>query len=406
MKRHLQPIKAIQLIIIGKTSESEVITEYVITKEDERSKKEVGRVSKNVYGESVNVFGEFAYLSRIPSVSIRLKRINERQIGQSWTRLNNSINKNLIVEMKSEKVRLQMNDWNYLTFVKRTSEKITFDDNQRVLVQWYLLVKSGYDAKVGYSNHHVHLLLPFSTRLYGDAYYLINKRRYYLLDDQYDISIRTYRKKYEGADKIFNLDQKGMELLSGDKITKRLKFQHLGKKYFINVSYNTALKDYYNGIPTTDLEVYFASSLSADIASQIKSQLRGYMRGMNQKQSVGFLLSFVQKGFGYKTDQQQFGKEKYFYPDEIFMYAFSDCEDRSVLFANLVEDMLGLKVIGVLYPNHVATAVRFTERVKGASVLFQGEKYTICDPTYIGAGPGKQMIVTKNENFEIISFKG
>lgn len=37
-------------------------------------------------------------------------------------------------------------------------------------------------------------------------------------------------------------------------------------------------------------------------------------------------------------------------------------------------------------PNHIASAVRFTEEIPGDYVILDdGAKYLICDPTYIGA---------------------
>jgi hypothetical protein len=41
-----------------------------------------------------------------------------------------------------------------------------------------------------------------------------------------------------------------------------------------------------------------------------------------------------------------------------FYYSNVDCEDRSVLFAWLVEHSFGQEVIGLNSPNYVATAVR------------------------------------------------
>lgn len=108
-------------------------------------------------------------------------------------------------------------------------------------------------------------------------------------------------------------------------------------------------------------------------------------------QTVNLLLCFVQTAFSYQVDDQQFGREKFLFPEETLFYPYSDCEDRSILFAYLVRELLGLEVIGLDYPGHVATAVRFSEEVPGDFVLCQGRKYTVCDPTYINATLGMGM---------------
>ena len=99
----------------------------------------------------------------------------------------------------------------------------------------------------------------------------------------------------------------------------------------------------------------------------------------------------MQNAFPYKTDDEQFGREKYFFPEETLFYPFSDCEDRSILFAYLVSNLLGLDVVGLEFPGHAATAVRFNSDVRGDFIDYRNEKYIICDPTYVNANYGECM---------------
>ena len=103
------------------------------------------------------------------------------------------------------------------------------------------------------------------------------------------------------------------------------------------------------------------------------------------------LINFVQTAFQYQTDEQQFGYEKPFFVEELFYYPYSDCEDRSMLFSYLVRKLLGLDVVLLDYPNHIATAVCFKGNVGGDYLMVNGRKYTVCDPTYIGASIGMTM---------------
>jgi hypothetical protein len=59
-------------------------------------------------------------------------------------------------------------------------------------------------------------------------------------------------------------------------------------------------------------------------------------------------------------------------------------------------------VIGVDYPGHVATAVKFNEKVNGSFIQLGDEKYYICDPTYINATAGVCMPDFKNAQIENI----
>ena len=74
--------------------------------------------------------------------------------------------------------------------------------------------------------------------------------------------------------------------------------------------------------------------------------------------------------------------------DELFYYPYSDCEDRAVLYSYLVRTLMGLDVVLLEYPNHMATAVCFDENIDGDYITVSGKKYIICDPTYIGASIG------------------
>ena len=67
-----------------------------------------------------------------------------------------------------------------------------------------------------------------------------------------------------------------------------------------------------------------------------------------------------------------------------------------------MRDLLGLKVLLVYYPGHLATAVNFPSQVAGDYISLRGEKYVICDPTYIGASVGATMPDMDNAAAKVI----
>ena len=91
-----------------------------------------------------------------------------------------------------------------------------------------------------------------------------------------------------------------------------------------------------------------------------------------------------------------------FFAEESLHYPYCDCEDRSILFTRLVRDLLGLPCILVYYPGHLAAAVRFSRRVDGDYLALDGERYTVCDPTYIGAPVGMTMPGMDNRSASVI----
>jgi hypothetical protein len=124
-----------------------------------------------------------------------------------------------------------------------------------------------------------------------------------------------------------------------------------------------------------------------------------------ETEAANMLLRFVQTAFDYQTDQQQFGIEKPMFIEESLYYPYCDCEDRSILYSYLVEEILGLDVIALDYPGHIAPAVAFSEPVSGDAVYHRGRRYVICDPTYINANIGMSMPMYKGETPGVIEIK-
>ena len=128
------------------------------------------------------------------------------------------------------------------------------------------------------------------------------------------------------------------------------------------------------------------------------------MKIYNKVQLVDIILNFVQTAFQYQIDEKQFGREKYFFPEEVIGYPYSDCEDRAALFAWLVKRYTGCEVVGVLYPDHLATAVYFGDGVKvpGKGFDQNGKHFVFCDPTYTNAPIGTIMQKYDGKEYEVV----
>ena len=161
--------------------------------------------------------------------------------------------------------------------------------------------------------------------------------------------------------------------------------------------------DFYLDYPQCDVVIHYKTPMSEELRASLYPQLKKAIEGKSQKDAANLLLNFVQTAFQYKTDGEQFGYEKPNFPDETFYYPYCDCEDRAMLYSTLVKELMGLDTILLDYPNHIASAVRFTEEIPGDYVqLEDGTEYLICDPTYIGAPIGTCMDQYKNVAPEVI----
>ena len=77
--------------------------------------------------------------------------------------------------------------------------------------------------------------------------------------------------------------------------------------------------------------------------------------------------------------------------DESFFYSYNDCEDRSIFLAWLLTKLVNIQPIILDYPNHIALAVPIDLRPSDQYIEYEGRKYVIADPTYIGAKSGMGM---------------
>lgn len=148
--------------------------------------------------------------------------------------------------------------------------------------------------------------------------------------------------------------------------------------------------------------MYANTPMSNDIKESLYPHLRKLINSCGQSEAVNKLLNLVQTGFVYEYDDKVWGYDRAFFSEETLFYPYCDCEDRSILFSRLVRDLLGLDVILVFYPGHLATAVAFTEKVSGDFIIYKDKRFVLSDPTYIGAPVGMTMPEMDNKTAKII----
>ncbi|MFC1606725.1 hypothetical protein ACFL47_02045 [Candidatus Latescibacterota bacterium] len=336
--------------------------------------------------------------------------VNEKSIGAYWAAMSKTNFMPCLKRIIGIKQELQLNDWGYCMLLDALGQAVYGrSTNQRNMFAWFMLVQSGFDARIGHSDNRVYLLLPALHKLYGLPFYDMGGATYYITSlgstPPSVKSMYTYEGKHKGATRKVD-----MNVYTAPGITKKITrknydFSYYDKDYSIPLSVNTNMVDFYEYYPQTNLDVYFDASISQESRRTLLEGLRPVVSGKNEIEAVNLLLRFVQKGFDYKTDDEQFQREKHFFIEETIFYPFCDCEDRSFLFAFLVRNLVGLDVIGLHYPGHVATAVKFSTAVRGDPVTYKNERYVVCDPTYINANYGECMPKFKTVTPEIVQIE-
>ncbi len=356
-------------------------------------------VQSSPLGESLQLefYGAPVTLPYDKKMEVRLgQKVSNKEISRFWDKLS-SVNSTVLQQQLGQyRKSLELNDWGYAMFLYRVGQQLYGSrENEALLFSWFVLSKSGYDARVGFSGSNVHLMLPSQNEIFGLPFFRYSGKKYYVVSFNKQThpvkNLYSYDGRYPGAEQLFSLAVTQLPEIKKQPVQRKLNFTFLGETHEIDVTYDRNIIAYFDAYPVTELDIYFTSAVSDQLVYTLLSSLKPLLKGRSEEEAVNLLLRFVQTAFDYKTDGDQFGREKYFFAEELFFYQYSDCEDRSVLFAFLVNSLLGLDVIALDYPGHVATAVRFNAPVKGASVSYKGKRYTITDPTYINANAGAVM---------------
>lgn len=341
-------------------------------------------------------------------------KTDNKKIAGFWDKVSR-INHDPIINY-ANKIRtdLQLNDWGYVLLLNNFANTVYkgYDKKLVNLYNWFLLTRAGYKVRIGYDQNNVYILFGVEYNVFNTKYYTLDGDQFYIIDlnenKQSPSSIFTYSGTHKGQSKKLNLKIDEFPNLGDSKNveSRTLSFSYDGKDYSIPVSIDKNLISYFEYFPLTELPVFFTASLSNASKKSIYEKLAPVIADMNEEEAVNFLLRFVQTAFNYQTDQDQFDREKYMVPEETLFYPYSDCDDRSILFANLVQELVGLEVVGLRYSKHLATAVAFSnDNVEGDHHFLSGKKYIVADPTYINASVGMTMTQYKSEKPEIVSLK-
>ena len=248
---------------------------------------------------------------------------------------------------------LNLNQWGYFQLLKEISKEVYPEDkNMQVLFQWAMLSRSRYKVKIGFNKDDLFLLVPSVYKMYNIDFVKVNGINYYVIDGKGE-QIQTYEKDFPESDILMDVTIRKPFYTDAIQSSKKFEFNYNNKTYSVKLDFDKQMIDFYKSIPLSDVSVYFNAVVSQQTQTSVRKAFKPVLKGKSDIESANILLSFVQQAFDYKTDQQVFGRERYFFADELLFYPYADCEDRSVLFAYLVKTLLNKEVVALSFPGHM-----------------------------------------------------
>ena len=354
--------------------------------------------------QMVNFCGQEVYVDKSLKGVCSIGNMRENAIADAYEAMCKADYKALVDDCRKVKKELNLNDWGIFLFVREASKTLCTDENAAVVMQQFLLNELGYKSKMARraDRNQMLLFVAADCQVYGHPYFTKDGLNYYNLTSNESCQFYMCQEDSPKAKSKLNMQVNHAPALNAGMVNSVHK--NRSGSVAVSVDVPKSLMEFYGSMPQCDYSVYVNAEVNPSVASKVLSTLAPLVNGKGEAEAANLLINFVQTGFQYATDQEQFGYEKPFFVEELFYYPYCDCEDRSVLYSYLVRNLLKLDVVLLDYPNHIATAVCFNENVSGDFVTVGGKKYVVCDPTYIGASIGKAMPQFKNVAAKVLKY--
>ena len=317
--------------------------------------------------------------------------ISEEAIQQFHQKINSEEYQHLIHELVTYRTNEKLSDWLYYQLIRRVSQSLSPKSEnypRYTLYKWYLMNKSGYDARIAIGNNQIIFYIKNKEDISDIPFFNIDNQQYTCLNyhDYGKLFQRTNAYKpvdiyfEEGINDFrYKIDQMPELIAQGYK-EKNIQFEYNDKVYNFNIKVNDEVSSIFKNYPGVDFESYFNIPLTKETYSSLIPLLKKNVAEMNTENGVDYLMRFTRYAFLYEDDEENFGTEKRLSPELTLLNPYSDCDDRVALFFYLVKEIYNLPMVAILYPTHITMGVQFDKKI-GKTIKFEDQYYSICEPT-------------------------
>lgn len=359
----------------------------------------------------VRMYGTDFKVRGLDLESLSLPDTSGETFVNAWKSLNTSLTDNLVLDCLKLRDDYNLCDWAYLKLLGLIASSATdHRANETALLTGFLFSQSGYKMRYALDDADIlHVLYATKGMVYDSPCFTIDGDCYYPLTEPSGNSVHICnfsfpREQY--LDFGIHKNQKFETQLTEPR--------HVETKYVpelvVDISVNRNLMDFYNDYPEATLDltpytkwaIYADTPATAEMAQSLYPPVKAAISGKSQWDAANILLHLAQS-FPYGYDDKIWGKDRAFFMDESWFYPFSDCEDHAIHFSRLVRDLMGLDVVLVYYPGHLASAVAFTDSsVQGDYIMYKDRKFIVCDPTIFYSKVGQTMTGMDNSGAVLI----
>ena len=329
---------------------------------------------------------------------------------------------NMLYDCLQERKRHDFSDWAYYQMLLVLTRKFYGEGtNEAVLAQAFLYSQSGYKMRLAHDDSHLYMLAATRHFIYNKLFFSLDGDWYFMLDGKQSEQLRICQASFPKESSL-SLQISAAQRLAMNPSNERTLTSRKNPDFSFTIHSNKNYIDFLGTYPSSTVNnnfmtrwsMYANCPLDENIREQLYPQMKAKLQGKTELQQVQELLWWMHGNvdlegviqdancFLYRYDEDVWGIDRAFFGEETLFYPYCDCEDRSILLSHFVRDVVGLDVVLVYYPGHLAMAVHFNEPVEGDYVMCDGRKFVIVDPTYIGSRVGETMPMVANEPTTVI----
>jgi hypothetical protein len=283
------------------------------------------------------------------------------------------------------------------------AQQLYGDGSDAVLFEWLLLRYAAYDAVLGYGGTmKVYVQYAFLTE--GTQFVLFMGKKYTLPQGEPDpaagketILVSALEPATPRNASFWNLYR--LPQLGKSRRLRKCSFSFESKSYKLFIPWMDDVVDYLNDLPVIALgPLFYQTPMNARARLLIQDSLNNWTQGFSQQKKLDFMLAFLQESFPYRRDRDYLNYDRHNFSEQTLAAPYADCEDKAILYAQLVRDVLGLSAILVYNSalEHVAVGIAWKDAGAGTTVQFQNQRYLICEPANYGYRAGDSRLPPVN----------
>lgn len=333
---------------------------------------------------------------------------------------------NMLYDCLQERKEHNFSDWAYYQMLLALTNKFYGEHtNEATMVLGFLYSQSGYKMRYAHDDSKLYMLVATQYNMFGKQFFYVDGEWFYLLESIKEGEKLEICKAKFPKESPLSLQLSTYQKFAQNPLKERTITSLRNPDFSFTIKPNKNYVDFYETYPPsytddnfmTRWAMYANTPMEEGVTSQLYPPMREKLKGLTPLEAVRQLHWWVQgtldiqrtnpnqNCFLYAYDEAVWGQDRAFFGEETLFYPYCDCEDRAILLSHLVRDLVGLDVVLVYYPGHLAMAVNFSEEVQGDSFIHEGRRFTVCDPTYIGSDVGETMPSVEGKGIKAILLK-